>query len=153
VNAEHSTTSNCLCDLYFCALTPTVFVLGHFSTQKYEENGFEGPDHWHSVVSQFYDVPYIRCVAAFASWSLCKLTSLKIAPKPFYIHPILCHRRLSFCWPVPRATVFSRIRLSHMPNLKFASRGAQREAPVPLCPYLPAWSAKWLFTQLCKGAS
>jgi hypothetical protein len=64
-----------------------VLVLGHFSTQRHEENGFVGPDHWHSVVSQFYDVPHIRFVAAFASWSLCKLTRLssKAALYPSYI--------------------------------------------------------------------
>lgn len=40
--------------------SPAVIVLGHFSPQVHEQNGFAGPDHWHSVVSQFYDVPHIR---------------------------------------------------------------------------------------------
>lgn len=41
--------------------SPAVIVLGHFSPQVHEQNGFAGPDHWHSVVAQFYDVPHIRC--------------------------------------------------------------------------------------------
>lgn len=40
--------------------SPAIIVLGHFSPQVHEQNGFAGPDHWHSVVSQFYDVPHIR---------------------------------------------------------------------------------------------
>lgn len=124
--------------------SPAVLVLGHFSTQRHEENGFVGPDHWHSVVSQFYDVPHIRCVAICFLILLCSLTRLtspKIAPKPPCIHLILRHRPLSLdilptlSWPVPRATLSSRICLSHMSNLKFASPGAQRGARVPLCPY------------------
>ncbi|CAL1709732.1 unnamed protein product [Somion occarium] len=38
---------------------PAVIILGHFSPQVQESNGFLGPDHWHSVVAQFYDVPHI----------------------------------------------------------------------------------------------
>jgi len=41
---------------------PAVLVLGHFSPQVHETHGFVGPDHWHSVVAQFYDVPHIRSV-------------------------------------------------------------------------------------------
>ncbi|KAH9077720.1 hypothetical protein EDB83DRAFT_2257907 [Lactarius deliciosus] len=44
--------------------SPAVVVLGHFSPQVHEQNGFAGPDHWHSVVSQFYDVPHISSKAA-----------------------------------------------------------------------------------------
>jgi hypothetical protein len=40
--------------------SPAVVILGHFSPQVHEENGFAGPDHWHSIVAQFYDVPHIR---------------------------------------------------------------------------------------------
>ncbi|KAF7762099.1 hypothetical protein Agabi119p4_8692 [Agaricus bisporus var. burnettii] len=38
---------------------PAVLVLGHFSTQIFRAHGLTGPDHWHGIVSQFYDVPYI----------------------------------------------------------------------------------------------
>ena len=44
--------------------SPAVIILGHFSPQVHQQNGFAGPDHWHSVVSQFYDVPHIRYVSA-----------------------------------------------------------------------------------------
>jgi hypothetical protein len=38
---------------------PAVIILGHFSPQIHEAHGFAGPDHWHNVVAQFYDVPHI----------------------------------------------------------------------------------------------
>lgn len=39
---------------------PAVVALGHFSPQIHNEYGFAGPDHWHNIVAQFYDVPHIR---------------------------------------------------------------------------------------------
>ena len=39
---------------------PAVLILGHFSPQAQTEHGFAGPDHWHDVVAQFYDIPHIR---------------------------------------------------------------------------------------------
>lgn len=39
---------------------PAVLILGHFSPQVQREYGFAGPDHWHNVVAQFYDIPHIR---------------------------------------------------------------------------------------------
>lgn len=38
---------------------PAVVILGHFSAQIHQVYGFAGPDHWHNVVAQFYDVPHI----------------------------------------------------------------------------------------------
>lgn len=38
---------------------PAVLILGHFSPQITQAHGFNGPDHWHSLVAQFYDVPHI----------------------------------------------------------------------------------------------
>lgn len=38
---------------------PAVLVLGHFSPQVHDQYGFVGPDHWHNIVAQFYDVPHI----------------------------------------------------------------------------------------------
>lgn len=42
---------------------PAIIVLGHFSPQVHQENGFGGPETWHTLVAQFYDVPHIRCVS------------------------------------------------------------------------------------------
>lgn len=39
---------------------PAVVILGHFSPQIQEIYGFAGPEHWHNIVAQFYDVPHIR---------------------------------------------------------------------------------------------
>ncbi|KAF8961368.1 Cap64 protein [Flammula alnicola] len=38
---------------------PAVLLLGHFSPQVHQSHGFAGPDHWHNIVAQFYDVPHI----------------------------------------------------------------------------------------------
>ena len=42
---------------------PAVVILGHSSPQSLEEGGFLGPDQWHTLVAQFYDVPHVRCVS------------------------------------------------------------------------------------------
>jgi hypothetical protein len=41
---------------------PAVIILGHFSPQTHTTHGFAGPDHWHDIVAQFYDVPHVRYV-------------------------------------------------------------------------------------------
>ncbi|KAG9310170.1 hypothetical protein JVU11DRAFT_9793 [Chiua virens] len=38
---------------------PAVVILGHFSPQIHNAHGFAGPDHWHNIVAQFYDVPHV----------------------------------------------------------------------------------------------
>lgn len=38
---------------------PAVILLGHFAPQVLVQNGFAGPDLFHDVVAQFYDVPHI----------------------------------------------------------------------------------------------
>ncbi|THH17543.1 hypothetical protein EUX98_g9109, partial [Antrodiella citrinella] len=38
---------------------PAVVILGHFAPQIQNSIGFLGPDHWHTAVAQFYDVPHI----------------------------------------------------------------------------------------------
>lgn len=69
--------------------SPAVLVLGHFSTQRHEESGFAGPDHWHTIVSQFYDVPHIRCPIRPLLLSVhshaAAFNSSKAALYPYYI--------------------------------------------------------------------
>ncbi len=140
--------------------SPAVLVLGHFSTQGHETNGFVGPDHWHSIVSQFYDLPYIRCLHLLLDPSVRSHAALplKLAPKPLYIRLILRHRPLSLnslptlSWPTPLATGFSPTCLSHISNLKFALRGAQLEALVPLCPYSTRLEGKMAIRQKTRQA-
>lgn len=61
---------------------PAVVILGHFSPQIQNSVGFVGPDHWHTVVAQFYDVPHIRYDIAQLKWHMiltifqCKTTSV-----------------------------------------------------------------------------
>jgi hypothetical protein len=38
---------------------PAVLVLGHFSPQIHQIYGYVGPDHLHTIVAQFYDVPHV----------------------------------------------------------------------------------------------
>jgi hypothetical protein len=44
---------------------PAVIILGHFSPQIHQSYGYVGPEHWHNVVAQFYDVPHIRYATMF----------------------------------------------------------------------------------------
>lgn len=39
---------------------PAVVILGHFSPQMHHNVGFGGPEVWHNIVAQFYDVPHVR---------------------------------------------------------------------------------------------
>ena len=41
-----------------------VLLLGHFSPQTHQTRGFAGPDHWHNIVAQFYDVPHVSVKSA-----------------------------------------------------------------------------------------
>ena len=43
---------------------PAVLFLGHFSPQTHQTHGFAGPDHWHNIVAQFYDVPHVSVKSA-----------------------------------------------------------------------------------------
>ena len=38
---------------------PAVIILGHFSPQGFQTWGLTGPDHWHSVIANHYDVPHL----------------------------------------------------------------------------------------------
>lgn len=43
-----------------------LIVLGHFSPQVHlQSGGFAGPDHWHSVVAQSYDVVNLAAEGAY----------------------------------------------------------------------------------------
>ncbi|KAH9981936.1 hypothetical protein BJV77DRAFT_1062487 [Russula vinacea] len=65
--------------------SPAVLVLGHFSTQVYDANGFAGPDHWHSIVSQFYDVPHISSKAALYPFYIMSPSSIS----KYFADPVL----------------------------------------------------------------
>lgn len=67
--------------------SPAVIVLGHFSPQIHEQNGFAGPDHWHSVVSQFYDVPHISSKAALYPSYISSPSSIT----RYYADPVLAN--------------------------------------------------------------
>lgn len=67
--------------------SPAVIILGHFSPQVHQQNGFAGPDHWHSVVSQFYDVPHIS-----TKWALYPMYITSPASiDRYYTDPILAN--------------------------------------------------------------
>ena len=53
---------------------PAVVILGHFSPQIYDAYGFAGPEHWHNIVAQFYDVPHVRCVSLSWVWDCSDVT-------------------------------------------------------------------------------
>ncbi|KAJ3501251.1 hypothetical protein NLJ89_g9424 [Agrocybe chaxingu] len=66
---------------------PAVVILGHFSPQVHHAHGFAGPDHWHSIVAQFYDVPHISIKSAlFPDY----MRDTKLIDK-YYTDPILAN--------------------------------------------------------------
>ena len=64
---------------------PAVILLGHFSPQIYQAHGFVGPDHWHNIVAQFYDVPHITVKPAIYPEYMRDPKSIE----KFYADPIL----------------------------------------------------------------
>lgn len=45
---------------------PAIVILGHFSPQVHHATGFGGPEIWHNMVAQFYDVPHVRYASTLA---------------------------------------------------------------------------------------
>ena len=67
---------------------PAILLLGHFSPQVHQTHGFAGPDHWHSIVAQFYDVPHVSIKPVLFQEYLENPTS--IANK-YYVDPVLAN--------------------------------------------------------------
>jgi len=67
--------------------SPAVLLLGHFSPQVHQAYGFVGPDHWHNVVAQFYDVPHISTKSALFPNYMNDPSSIS----KYYIDPILAN--------------------------------------------------------------
>ncbi|KIK68414.1 hypothetical protein GYMLUDRAFT_154042 [Collybiopsis luxurians FD-317 M1] len=66
---------------------PAVLLLGHFSPQVHQVYGFAGPDHWHNVVAQFYDVPHVSVKSALFSDYMNDPSSIR----KYYVDPILAN--------------------------------------------------------------
>lgn len=67
---------------------PAVLLLGHFSPQVQQTHGFLGPDHWHSIVAQFYDVPHVSIKpAVFPEF----LQDPAAVTSKFYVDPVLAN--------------------------------------------------------------
>ncbi|KAF5372532.1 hypothetical protein D9758_005146 [Tetrapyrgos nigripes] len=64
---------------------PAVILLHHFSTQVHEVHGFFGPDHWHSSVAQFYDLPYLSTKPLLFNDYLDNPSSIK----KYFVDPVL----------------------------------------------------------------
>ena len=64
---------------------PAVILLGHFSPQVHQTHGFAGPDHWHSIVAQFYDVPHVSIKSALFPDYMRDPNSIK----QYYVDPVL----------------------------------------------------------------
>ncbi|KZV75674.1 hypothetical protein PENSPDRAFT_571055 [Peniophora sp. CONT] len=67
--------------------SPAILVLGHFSPQTQEQNGFAGPDTWHSVVAQYYDIPHISTKSALYA----PYINSPSAISQYYTDPILAN--------------------------------------------------------------
>ncbi|KAI0033010.1 hypothetical protein K488DRAFT_78133 [Vararia minispora EC-137] len=67
--------------------SPAIILLGHFSPQIQQQNGFSGPETWHSVVAQYYDVPHVSTKSALYG----PYMSSPIATQQYYVDPILAN--------------------------------------------------------------
>ena len=68
---------------------PAVLLLGHFSPQVHQSHGFAGPDHWHSIVAQFYDIPHVSIKPALFPEYLQDPASIS----KYYVDPVLANVR------------------------------------------------------------
>ena len=68
---------------------PAVLLLGHFSPQVHQTHGFAGPDHWHSIVAQYYDIPHVSVKPAVYPEYLQDPASIS----KYYIDPVLANPR------------------------------------------------------------
>ena len=68
---------------------PAVLLLGHFSPQVHQAHGFLGPDHWHSIVAQFYDIPHVSIKPALFPEYLQDPASIT----KYYVDPVLANVR------------------------------------------------------------
>ncbi|KAG1792031.1 uncharacterized protein HD556DRAFT_1482844 [Suillus plorans] len=66
---------------------PAVVILGHFSAQTHQVYGFAGPDHWHNIVAQFYDVPHISVKPILYPSYMANPDLIK----PYFADPILAN--------------------------------------------------------------
>jgi hypothetical protein len=64
---------------------PAVLLLGHFSPQVHQTHGFAGPDHWHSIVAQFYDIPHVSIKSAVFPEYMQNPNSVN----KYYVDPVL----------------------------------------------------------------
>ena len=63
---------------------PLFLLHVHFSQQVYHIHGLAGAEHWHGIVSQFYDVSYVSIKSAIFPEYMQSSTSIKN-----YVDPIL----------------------------------------------------------------
>ncbi|EPQ50771.1 CAP64-like protein [Gloeophyllum trabeum ATCC 11539] len=66
---------------------PGIIILGHFSPQTHQTYAFSGPDHWHNVVAQFYDVPHISTKPILYPDYIADPTSIQ----KYYADPVLAN--------------------------------------------------------------
>ncbi|KAF9461789.1 Cap64 protein [Collybia nuda] len=64
---------------------PAVLLLGHFSPQVHQTHGFNGPDHLHNVVAQFYDVPHVSIKSAIFP----EYMKDQVSISKYYVDPVL----------------------------------------------------------------
>ncbi|KDQ56545.1 hypothetical protein JAAARDRAFT_179126 [Jaapia argillacea MUCL 33604] len=65
---------------------PAIILLGHFSPQVHETHGFAGPEHWHNMVAQFYDVPHVSIKPIVYSDYITDPTG---TTRRYYVDPVL----------------------------------------------------------------
>ncbi|KAI0074358.1 hypothetical protein K474DRAFT_1665555 [Panus rudis PR-1116 ss-1] len=121
---------------------PAVVILGHFSPQVQEAYGFVGPDHWHSVVAQFYDVPHISVKPLLYNQYMSDPTYIS---RKYYVDPILANpsgheiiadvlisffqSRICAAWAAATGTAPEALPGPGMPSLKSSGKGDDLKTP------------------------
>jgi len=67
---------------------PAVIILGHFSPQVFQAWGLTGPEHWHAVIANHYDVPHLATKPLLYNDYVEDYESVK---KKYYADPILAN--------------------------------------------------------------
>ena len=66
-----------------------VLLLGQFSPQTHQTHGFAGPDHWHNIVAQFYDVLHVSVKSALFPDYMRDAKSIQ----KYFVDPVLASRQ------------------------------------------------------------
>ncbi|KAF9556092.1 Cap64 protein [Agrocybe pediades] len=127
---------------------PAVLLLGHFSPQVHQTHGFAGPDHWHNIVAQFYDIPHISIKSVIFPEYMRDPNSIN----KYYVDPVLAsvaghdlitdvlvaymQSQICTAWSIAHGQAFDSVPLHHAgesgeSHALFGGVGQRKGVPEP----------------------